>query len=177
MIALKTCWVAAGLLAVGAAPSAQASFLVTFEEDAPRDRFTFTNQGDCIIGPFELVIGLEGSVGALVFDTVPGGPGENVAQRVIVTGGSEVLALSAAVQDGDRAVALSFQPLQPGQRASIGVDLDDALVSSPMGRTMIAGMEIEGAEASATLRDGTQATGTFNATGAAIVPIGCPLQS
>lgn len=48
--------------------AAQANILVTFDEGAPKDRFTIENTGACAVSSGEILLDLAPSNGQLIFD-------------------------------------------------------------------------------------------------------------
>ncbi|MDJ0685510.1 MAG: hypothetical protein QNJ84_12470 [Alphaproteobacteria bacterium] len=148
-----------------AAFPAHAEIRVTFAEGAPKDRFTVTNAGACALGPAVVSIDLDGSAGGLIFDTTPGGAGLSVFQPFELVAGAERIASVSPVSDGGKRIDLSFRTLLPNESAAFTIDVDDTLRDGPMGQTMVAGSEIEGA--SVTVRFGaevgTSATSSFTA--------------
>ncbi|MEM6489285.1 MAG: hypothetical protein AAF677_13635 [Pseudomonadota bacterium] len=140
----------AGSAALGVARAADAPAVcgptarVTFREGAPVDRYLIENlsPGDWAIARLE--IALAGSAGRLVFDTVGGGPGRNVAQPFVVRSGEGDAALAAMpdIPDGAEAMVLAFERFMPGQVFRFTIDMDDRLAGWG---TTVDGPEIEGA--------------------------------
>ncbi|MEO1469489.1 MAG: aggregation factor core [Pseudomonadota bacterium] len=120
---------------------------VTFREGAPVDVYTVENlsPGDWAIAAVD--IGLIGSAGRLVFDTVPGGAGRNVAQPFRAFPGEAALADMPLVPDGAEAMALSFAAFPTGARFQFSIDMDDRLAGWG---TTVQGPEIEGATVTVT---------------------------
>jgi hypothetical protein len=143
---LKAILLATGLfLIAGHSAVADSDITVLFDEAAPKDSFTIRNEAACDIRIAELTIDLAGSAGDLIFDTTPGGEGLSVYQPFeLVAGGDKVSAVTE-VSDGSRSVTFSFNGLEPGEFAMFTIDVDDRLTDGPMGQTMVAGSEIEGA--------------------------------
>ncbi|MGF1525677.1 MAG: aggregation factor core protein MAFp3, isoform C [Candidatus Competibacterales bacterium] len=163
----KTPWraVAGVMLWAGWMASAAGDVTVVFEEDAPRDRFVIANGGPCDLPPFELTIDLAGSTGRLIFDTVPGGAGENVAQPLQVAEGGEMATVQGAVEDGAEQAQLLVDGLAVGARIVVTVDVDDRVPAGPRGQQMIAGSEVAGAMATLAVASGEAWGGTFDAEG------------
>lgn len=138
----------AAVLSAGLTSPAAASdpdIKVVFIESAPKDSFTITNSARCDVRIGELTIDLVGSAGNLIFDTDPGGLGLSVYQPFeLVAGGDKVSAVTD-VTDGGRSVTFTFTGLEPGEYAMFTIDVDDRLADGPMGQTMVAGSEIDGA--------------------------------
>lgn len=119
---------------------------IIFREGAPVDLFTIENLSangitDWQIGEIEILLGP--SAGRLVFDTVPGGGGRNVAQPFAPRDAEgAALADLPLVEDGAEGMALSFRAFVPGGRFTFSIDMDDRLAGYG---TTVAGPEIEGA--------------------------------
>lgn len=150
--------------------AAHADVTVRFEEDAPKDRFVITNQSNCTFGRGKLIIDLSPSSRGLLFDTLRGGDGENVAQPVEIASAHKLVATVAPVRDGAQSVELSFRSFPSNGQLVMTVDVDDSLKSGPMGVQMIAGSEMSGARVIINLLDGTARAAVFNSQGAARVP-------
>ncbi|MEO0819850.1 MAG: aggregation factor core [Pseudomonadota bacterium] len=118
--------------------------IVHVAEGAPVDRFLIENvspRGWAIAG---VEIALPGSAGRLVFDTVPGGAGINVAQPFVSRAGADVrLAAAPEVADGDERLSLAFEAFPAGAAYAFTIDLDDRV--SAGGGTRVSGAEIAGA--------------------------------
>lgn len=158
-------------LPVVVATSTSADIRVSYVDSSP-DWITIENRSGCDLGPFELTIDLGRSPAGLIFDTSAEGAGfAGFAPLEIVTGGEQVLGLSA-VTDGDSRLRLDMDFLGGGGSVTLAVDVDDTSAASVLGRTIVAGSEIAGAEATARLIAGGSAyTGVFGTDGVAIVPL------
>jgi hypothetical protein len=157
-------------LLLGAA-AASADVAVAFDEGAPKDRFMIVYTGSCPLGPTEVVVDLEGSDGALVFDVAEGGAGVSVFQPVEVVLGAEDIAGISDVQDGDRTVSVRFDRMMPMQHAAFTIDVDDTAGARP---TVVAGAEISGAKVRVLQAGGSVLEGTFDDAARARVAIpGC----
>jgi len=68
---------------------ALADVTVRFEESAPKDRFTITNDGPCPMGEVAVVIDLGASAAGLIFDVTGTGAGVSVFQPMELVRGQE----------------------------------------------------------------------------------------
>lgn len=155
--------------------SAQADVRVLFQEGAPKDRFEIRNTGGCPLGPMTLTLDLTASAGGLIFDTAAEGPGVQVYQPLEVVQGAALLRVLPSVQDGGRSIALTLRDLLPREGVAFTIDVDDTLVSSPLGQTQVAGSEIKGA-AVAIAFDGSAAAlppveAQFDRNAVAVLPV------
>ena len=146
---------------------------VQFIESSPQDRFEIVNNSadDWSVARLELM--LDGSAGALIFDTAGGGPGTSMYQP-FGTGPSDIEALvPPTVGDGDTALTLEFAGFDPGHRFVFTIDVDDTLPFSANGRQRVTDSEIDGALAKALFHapDGQEMAleGHFGPDGIAIV--------
>lgn len=147
--------------------AASADLLVRFEEAAPKDRFVFSNNTECTFGRGVLVIELARSPRGLLFDTVEGGAGENVAQPLEVAVADHLAVVTAPVADGARSAKVAFDGIPPEGRLVITVDVDDSDRSGPMGPQMISNSEMEGARIRVVLHGSMARDAAFNAQGEA----------
>lgn len=130
------------------AQNAAAEVVVRFTESAPKDRFEIRNAGQCELGPVEISIDLSGSSAGLIFDTTSTGAGVEVFQPFELVMGADRVKAVSDVSDGFTSVTLNLTGLAPGERVGFTIDVDDTLVTSRTGQTMIDGSEIAGASAS-----------------------------
>ena len=93
--------------------SACAGHVVRFEEDAPKDRFVVTNKGGWTFGCGVLVIDLATSPRGLLFDTVRGGAGENVAQPLEIALAENLDVTIAPISDSSQSAKVSFSGFPP----------------------------------------------------------------
>ena len=119
---IKIFFLAIGMFLV---PPAYADLQVRFDEGAPKDRFSFSNVGECDIGSTTLSIDLSGSPYGLIFDVTGTGAGVEVFQPFEVVDGSENLRAMPLVQDGDNQVSLELVGLKPGETLAFTIDVDD----------------------------------------------------
>ena len=153
------------------AATAQADLEVRFSEGAPKDRFTISNQGECSLKNVTLDLDLSKSQGKLIFDITAAGAGVEVFQPFEVTEGKLKLASSDGVKDGDSGMSLLIEALQPGERVSFTIDVDDTLPVSSLGMIRVAGSEIKGGLVSLKIGNSKPATATFGTNSKAIIPV------
>ena len=133
-------------LALLLSATAQADIEIRFSEGAPKDRFIITNQGECKISNLTLDLDLSKSQGKLIFDITAAGSGVDVFQPFEITEGKMKLASGATVKDGDSSLSLQIESINPGERVSFTIDVDDTLPVSSLGMIRVAGSEIQGGE-------------------------------
>ncbi len=104
---------------------AKADINVSFQEGAPKDRFTITNAGTCDIGPAQISIDLSGSEYGLIFDVTSEGAGVEVFQPFEITSGRDNLSTVPEVKDGDDSITLKLSGLKPNQTFAFTIDVDD----------------------------------------------------
>lgn len=149
---------------------------LAFIEDAPTDFLRLTNAS---AGDWRLVaaeIDLVPSAGALLLDTIRGGPGTGVAAQFRHADGPAPTAQSGIV-DGSTAFAFQFDGIAAGGRTAFALDLDDTLPAGSR-RTRVAGSEIQEATATARFLGPSGAeitvTGAFDDRGDAVLtPSAC----
>lgn len=129
------------------ATSATADLIVTFDEGAPKDRFTFKNTSACILPAATLGIDLKNSAGGLVFDITDQGAGVEVFQPFELISGNEVVIKTSSVADGDTQLTIDISSLKPNQELAFTIDVDDTLGQREI---TVNDAEISGAEASIT---------------------------
>jgi len=151
--------------------AAQANVEVRFSEGAPKDRFTISNQGKCSLKNLTVDLDLSKSQGKLIFDITGAGAGVEVFQPFEVTEGQLTLASGTSVKDGDSAMSLLIKSLNPGQRASFTIDVDDTIPSGALGMIRVAGSEIKGGTVSIKSGDMKPASSVFNGNSVALVPL------
>ena len=130
-----------GLAAILSLP-AHADLAVTFDEGAPKDRFTFKNVGTCAIKASELVLDLSGSKSGLIFDVTASGAGVEVFQPLELVKGKAAVASVPNVADGDNQIAFDIVSLEPGAEIAFTIDVDDTMGGREI---TVAGSEIQGA--------------------------------
>lgn len=163
-----------GVFAAAAALSAEAKacdpvLKLAFIEDAPTDFLRLTNAS---AGDWRLVaaeIDLVPSAGALLLDTVRGGPGTGVAAAFRHADGPAPIA-QTGITDGSTGFSFQFDGVAAGGGAAFALDLDDTLPPGSS-RTRVAGSEIQEAKATARFRGPSGAeitvTGAFDDRGGA----------
>ena len=117
---------------------------VNFIESAPKDRFVIENSGGCTLSEALVTIDLNDSAGGLIFDTTGEGAGVEVFQPFEIAEGQLELVSSGEVIDGDTALTVRIQSLQPGAQVGFTIDVDDTLVNSELGMIQVTGSEISG---------------------------------
>lgn len=164
------------LLALLSTPACGPTLEAVFIEGAPRDRFDLISHAEAPWQVSRVEIVLEGSAGALIFDTAEGGPGRLVSQPFQTGAGEAVLAEVPTLADGARRLVLRFETFEGGQRFGFTTDLDDTSPSGAIGTT-IAGAEIAGASVVATFTgpDGARVRqrASFDASATARVAMPC----
>ncbi|MEM6256054.1 MAG: hypothetical protein AAF821_24340 [Cyanobacteria bacterium P01_D01_bin.156] len=123
---------------------------IKFVESAPKDIFVITNMGSCTLEELTIDLDLSPSVGKLIFDTTATGAGVDVFQPFEVEAGDIMPLAADGVNDGDTQLALLITSLDPGDRASFTIDVDDTLPRSDLGQIRVADSEISGAVVSIT---------------------------
>lgn len=115
---------------------------VNFIEGAPKDQVLIRHDSLPEWHLITLTWVLDGSNGDLIFDTVRGGAGFDVAQP-FEGNGTAKLAKTPIVSDGDRTLSLVFGAFPASSGYRFTLDVDDR-ISGNRG-TMISGAEIAGA--------------------------------
>lgn len=123
---------------------------IDYYEDAS-DYFVIENLSASGWTVLEVTIDLKGSLGDLIFDTVAGGAGVSGFEPFQGLDGRVRLTGVSGGEDGGQVISLSFAGFAAGEKSSFSIDLDDRLVQSLNGRSLVAGREISGARARARL--------------------------
>lgn len=144
-----------------AGTAAQADISGTFRDGAPVDRFTFTANDGCLMGPANLTIDLSGSDAGLIFDVTGAGQGVEVFQPLVLVSGGQTVQSTSNLTDGDTMLALSLNGMPQGQPLAFTMDLDDTIGQREI---TVSGAEIAGATVTLAVGDQT-ATGTFDSRG------------
>lgn len=139
-----------------------ANVMVRFVESAPKDWFSLTNSGECLLEDIVLTVDLTQSAGKLIFDTTAAGEGVEVFQPFEKREGEIALISSSEVNDGDNALSVRIEQLAPGQSASFTIDVDDTLTQSQLGNIRVSDAEIKGGTVLITFDSATQVNGKFN---------------
>jgi len=153
---MKTLTIAAGVCAC-ATSLAVADMAVKFDEGAPKDRFTFENNGACTIANAKVMLDLSGSKSGLIFDVTGKGAGVEVFQPLELVSGASALRSVPTVKDGDNQITLDISQLDAGQSISFTIDVDDTMGGREI---TVSGSEIAGARV-AFSQDSKSASGTF----------------
>ena len=150
------------ILALCLAPSlaSAAGLTVSFRDGAPKDRFTLRYDGSCGPGTMVVEIDLGTAPAGLIFDVTAAGAGVEVYQPLEWVIGA---ATTSALTDGDSALTLTLEDMQPGEVRAFTVDIDDTTSNRQI--------TVDGSEmAGATLRVGDRSA-LFDASGSATVAI------
>jgi hypothetical protein len=121
---------------------AQADLIARFYEGAPKDRFEFTNTGDCLITDAIITLDLSASEAGLIFDTTATGAGVQVYQPFKIILGAGFISSFSTVDDGDTVLEIKVAELGPQESIAFTIDVDDTLSSR---ETIVADSEISGA--------------------------------
>ncbi len=147
------------------ATPAYADLSVSFNEGAPKDRFSFKNVGECPISSATLKLDLSGSSSGLIFDVTGSGAGVEVFQPLEFVSGRNSLMKVPTIQDGDDFVEMNIKKLAPGGSIAFTVDIDD----TKGGREItVSGSEIKGASVRL-VQAGIEATASLGTNGKATV--------
>lgn len=151
--------------------AAQANVEVRFSEGAPKDRFTISNKSKCSLKNVTVDLDLSKSQGKLIFDITSAGAGVEVFQPFEVTEGKLRLASGTTVKDGDSGMSLQIESLNPGQRVSFTIDVDDTIPSGALGMIRVAGSEIKGGTVNVKMGKMKPASSAFGSNSIALVPL------
>lgn len=160
------------LCAIVCAQPALADLTVDFIEGAPKDRFVITHNDGCPVADAQITIDLQGSQGALVFDTAAGAQGVEVFQPFEVVAGAALLTDLPRVADGDRSITLNTGAIPVGGQIAFTIDVDDTLGQREI---TVTGAEIAGATVSMT-NGATISIAQFDARAKAVI-VGTVCQS
>jgi len=119
-----------------------ADVTVTFQDGAPKDRFSITNDGTCALPPISVLIDLSSSPAGLIFDVTAQGGGVEVFQPLEITAGSEFIDAVSTVGDGDQTVQFDLRAFPVGSTVRFTADLDDTIGATEI---TVSGSEIAGA--------------------------------
>ncbi|ABG30988.1 aggregation factor core [Roseobacter denitrificans] len=152
--------IVAGLtVAAVASGAAFADIVVTFDEGAPKDRFTLVNDGTCPLSDVTVTIDLGASAAGLIFDVTARGAGVQVFQPLELVAGRDLLGEVPDVRDGDNSIALPIADFAPGAQVAFTIDVDDTVGTREI---TVSGAEIEGAKVFVS-HDGGVREATFGA--------------
>ncbi|MEM8917191.1 MAG: aggregation factor core, partial [Pseudomonadota bacterium] len=130
----KSAFIILAMALLATAPPAAADLRVSFQESAPKDRFSIVNAGGCDLTDLTLTIDLTPSAGGLIFDTEPTGAGVEVYQPFEIVEGLEHVQSIDTAADGGRTVTILFSRLAPNAATRFTVDVDDTLTNSALGQ-------------------------------------------
>jgi hypothetical protein len=147
------------------AATAQADLSVRFDEGAPKDRFTFTNTGDCALPAFTVTLDLGAAPAGLIFDVTGNGAGVQVFQPLALFAGQETLRSTPEVRDGDSTIVFDLNGLGAAAMLAFTIDVDD---TGGAREITVNGSEISGARV-VTAVNGTTSEGLFDETARAVV--------
>jgi hypothetical protein len=148
------------------AQAASADLRVTFDEGAPKDRFTFETSENCALTDAKIALDLTGSAGALIFDVTGSGAGVEVFQPFEIVAGRDALAALPEVKDGDTAIELDIRDMALSPVA-FTIDVDDTMGAREI---TVTGSEILGAQVQLVSEAGTF-TGAFDDKGIARIDL------
>lgn len=155
--------------------ASQAEFSVEFREAAPKDRFILKNKTACELRHGAITFDLRPTSSGLLFDTVPAGAGENVAQPFEIARAERVDATVPEVPDGASVAQLKFRNFASGGEIEVTVDVDDSVRSGPRGVQMIDASEIAGARITVVDASGPVGAAEFDRKGLARFEVSvCP---
>lgn len=139
---------------------ATADLAVSFDEGAPKDRFTFTNTGSCTITNAIVTLDLSSSKSGLIFDVTESGAGVDVFQPLVIVSGTTALLNIPKVIDGDNQLTLNLRKLDAGKSIALTIDVDDTMGGREI---TVSGSEIEGATVHFS-HDNKSTSAVFNST-------------
>jgi hypothetical protein len=146
----------------------QAGLKVSFNESAPKDRFSLHNDSNCDFKNVSVEIDLSASAANLIFDTTSAGAGVEVFQPFEKVAGQ--FELQGTVTDGEQRLTLMINEFPAGETVSFTIDVDDTLERSELGNIRVSSSEMQGSQVNIQL-DGNVATGTFGSNNTSIVEI------
>ena len=123
------------------ASPAYADLKAKFDEGAPKDRFTFTNTGNCSITGAVIKLDLSTSDAGLIFDTTASGKGVEVFQPLEIVSGATSIVDMTNPRDGDNSLEIRVGELPAQKSIAFTVDIDDTLGKS---ETVVSDLEISG---------------------------------
>lgn len=133
----------ASIISLTLTPSAFADIAVSFDEGAPKDRFSFRNTADCTITNAKLTLDLKSSKSGLIFDVTNKGAGVEVFQPLQFVAGQKALSSIPKVRDGDNKIVLNILKLRSGESIAFTIDVDDTMGGREI---TVSGSEIAGAK-------------------------------
>lgn len=157
---LRTTFLATMLLC--AYQPVSANMNIAFVESAPKDWFSLTNSGECILEKISMTVDLSNTAGKLIFDTSSAGEGVEVFQPFETREGNVQLTSAETVLDGENRLSVFVDTLAPGQSVSFTIDVDDTLPKSELGNIRVSDSEMLGGMVSLNIGDQPDVTGTFD---------------
>jgi hypothetical protein len=145
-----------------------ADIRVQFIEGAPKDTFIIANEGNCNIGPSEVVIDFAASNAGLIFDVTGSGAGVEVFQPFDVTQGASLLASLPTITDGDQTATLLINSLDAAEKIAFTIDVDDTKGAREI---TVSDDEINGATVSLSAQ-GKKVSATMGANAEVVLPTG-----
>ncbi len=139
-----------------------ASMDIAFVESAPKDWFSLTNSGECVLENISMTLDLSGTAGKLIFDTTSAGEGVEVFQPFETREGNVQLTSANTVLDGENRLSVFVDTLAPGQSVSFTIDVDDTLPKSELGNIRVSDSEMAGGMVSLTVGDQPGVEDIFN---------------
>ncbi|AXI48964.1 aggregation factor core [Sulfitobacter sp. SK012] len=140
----------------------------SFNEGAPKDRFTITNTGSCSIENATIMLDLSTSKSGLIFDVTGKGAGVEVFQPLVIMTGADALRTIPSVKDGDNRIELDIKQLAAGKEVSFTIDVDDTMGGREI---TVSGSEIEGAQVKFS-QSGTSETAFFASNASGLIKVG-----
>lgn len=153
---MKSLSIASGIYACATVFSS-ADMAIDFDEGAPKDRFTFANNGSCTIANAKVTLDLSGSKSGLIFDVTGNGAGVEVFQPLEIVSGAGALLGVPNVKDGDNRITLDIGQLEAGDSVAFTIDVDDTMGGREI---TVSGSEIAGAKVLFS-QNNKSASGTF----------------
>jgi hypothetical protein len=147
--------------------SAYADLNVRFNEGAPKDQFSFTNNSGCAIMGSQVILDLSTSKAGLIFDVTGSGAGVEVYQPLEIVSGGSALSSVPKVKDGDTMLRLDINQLATGETIAFTIDIDDAAGGREI---TVSDDEITGANVSL-VSNGNSQTAMFEQTSNLTLPI------
>lgn len=139
-----------------------ANMKVRFVESAPKDWFSLTNDGECVLNKVTMTVDLSNTTGKLIFDTTSAGAGVEVFQPFEKREGEIELSSAKKVMDGENTLSVLINSIAPGQSISFTIDVDDTLTKSELGNIRVSGAEIAGGTVNLAFADQQKLSGTFD---------------
>ena len=165
----RSVWLLGGVICALSLTAAHAELQLTFKEGAPKDLFSITNVGHCVLGAGVMEIDLAGSAAGLIFDTTGRGAGVDVFQPFEVVRGAAYLSETSLPRDGDTVVRLVLTEFASGGEIAFTIDVDDTQPLSELGQIRVSGAEIEGASVRLTEANKPMVQAAFTSSATAVL--------